>query len=381
MLRRTCLAKLWHRIQTKMLIYSRQVRDHVNFVLDVFKVFYQYNNEIEIVLCIYVIDMMDDSDRSCILCECFGEGVVASMLEGSVLNKVGAKGLKTLNSVSQEKNDKLHERLQKASDDGRDIYVHQNCRAKYSSKRVGESQSKEVIAEKRMRDSTEEIECETEPEEIEFDFENKCFICSHAIMCSLDHAWIPEHLRAWSLVTGPSINETISLLTEDVDDPTSELSILKNLIQNVDLQLKNAKYHRHCFKELLKRYKRYDNQRRHSNKFEKVDAYMAKIFKYIEQDNDCQWTLQQLKDVAQTDNDDPVDRTITARLQKEYEDRIIIEKKSYKTTYILFRDALFDVLKVNFENKNQDAAMKEKKNTYRSCKYFEKRCQKYYIRQ
>ncbi|KYN21448.1 hypothetical protein ALC57_06174 [Trachymyrmex cornetzi] len=49
------------------------------------------------------------------------------------------------------------------------------------------------------------------------------------------------------------------------------------------------------------------------------------------------------------------------KLEKKYGDRIIIERKNYCTTYILFRESLYNVLNVNFENKNQDAAMKAKK--------------------
>lgn len=77
---------------------------------------------------------------------------------------------------------------------------------------------------------------------------------------------------------------------------------------------------------------------------------MEKMYNYIEADSDCQWTLEHLKDIAKTDDDDPVDRTIVLRLRKHYGERILIQRRSYNNTFVLFKDSLYDVLQVNFND-------------------------------
>lgn len=254
---------------------------------------------------------MDESFK-CALCKYFGNGAIASILKGSVLNKIGKKGLNTLKNTSKEKKDNLHEYLDQLMVKQADIYVHQNCRAKHSLKReASESPNDKSVAEKRMRSFVVEPVEPVEPIDTEFDFSSNCFLCSKSIMSRKDlsrRSSTPDNMKDWSYVNGPSVSDTILSISGDGSDLTSELQNVQNLIRDVDLQLKEAKYHRHCFISFLKRHKSYTSDRSKSNKYSKVDAYMKKIYDYIESDTDCQLTIKQLREIAKTDAEDPVER-------------------------------------------------------------------------
>ena len=57
-----------------------------------------------------------------------------------------------------------------------------------------------------------------------------------------------------------------------------------------------------------------------------VDAAMEQIYKYIEENDDCQFTMQELKNVITTEHI-PDEKTIKKRLIERFHDDIIISTK------------------------------------------------------
>jgi len=80
---------------------------------------------------------------------------------------------------------------------------------------------------------------------------------------------------------------------------------------------------------------------------------MEEIFTYIENNDDCQFSLQELKGICK--NIVPNNRIIKKRLKLKYDNRIIITEKQGKLTIICFIDKQHDVLnKVWYESKKQN---------------------------
>ena len=78
-----------------------------------------------------------------------------------------------------------------------------------------------------------------------------------------------------------------------------------------------------------------------------VDAAMEQIYKYIEENDDCQFTLQELKNVITTEHI-PDEKTIKKRLIERFHDDIIISTKFGSNTIICFKKINHDVLTENW---------------------------------
>lgn len=80
---------------------------------------------------------------------------------------------------------------------------------------------------------------------------------------------------------------------------------------------------------------------------------MEEIFQYIENNDDCQFSLQELKDIGKNPTID--NKTIKRILKLKYGDKIIITEKKGSLTIICFIDNQYDILnKAWYENKKQN---------------------------
>ncbi|CAG9828465.1 unnamed protein product [Diabrotica balteata] len=111
------------------------------------------------------------------------------------------------------------------------------------------------------------------------------------------------------------------------------------LERNLSMSRADAKYHDSCYKSFLK-----PNTGRKIGcpQDETVNSATEKMFQFIETSDDCQFSLDELRNVCQ----DVVlyDRTIKIRLKLKYGSRIIITEKPGKLTFICFIDNYQDIL-------------------------------------
>lgn len=85
-----------------------------------------------------------------------------------------------------------------------------------------------------------------------------------------------------------------------------------------------------------------------------VDA-MHMIYSFIETNDDCKFTLYELKDVIDDLNLKPDDKTIKKKLAERYGDRLVIINKEKGPIILYFRDTNYDMLsKAWYENKGSD---------------------------
>jgi len=114
------------------------------------------------------------------------------------------------------------------------------------------------------------------------------------------------------------------------------------------LRAAEARYHHQCYLNFLR-------SRKPSNVGRPIDhrieVAMEEIFSYIEENDDCQFTLKELVDACTVYT--PNELTIKTKLKEKYGKRIFISTKSSSLTIVCFIDTVYDVnLRVWYKNKN-----------------------------
>lgn len=131
----------------------------------------------------------------------------------------------------------------------------------------------------------------------------------------------------------------LNLIKDRRDDHSRE--IFKRITGVSDLVSRHAVYHKNCFLQ-LHNYVPEDKERKTHKQITLVDAAMNTIFDFIEQNDDCQFTLEELKD--KVSGHVPDNKTILSRLRNNYGDNIVISCQSSYFTIICFKDKEHDIL-------------------------------------
>lgn len=104
----------------------------------------------------------------------------------------------------------------------------------------------------------------------------------------------------------------------------------------MDLQSLGAKYHSHCYHSLKNAAQTHNAEKKVHPRILMVHIAMEKIYKYIEENDDCQFSIQELKNILSTEYI-PDDKTIKSRLSSHYGDNIIFSSKFGSNTIICFK--------------------------------------------
>lgn len=160
-------------------------------------------------------------------------------------------------------------------------------------------------------------------------------------------------------VTTLSFKESILKVARAREDDVAK-SVIARIEFEYDLVAAEAKYHGDCYNYFLR--PTYGGKVGRP-KDEATNLAMDEIFAYIENSDDCQFTLNELKDICKNAAID--NRTIKSRLKLRYGNKIIITEKSGTSTFICFVDNQHDIFNQSwYEKKN----LMKKKNDYGSLK-------------
>lgn len=116
-------------------------------------------------------------------------------------------------------------------------------------------------------------------------------------------------------------------------------SVVGRIQYEYDLIAAEARYHNDCYNSFLRLSSGGKIGRPEDNN---ITLVMEEIFLYIENNEDCQFSLQELKGICK--NKVPDDKTIKKRIKLKYGSRIIITEKQGSLTIICFIDTQHDVL-------------------------------------
>lgn len=257
------------------------------------------------------------------------------------------RGMDILKAASIERNDGKYEILKDLST----LQVHKKCRQKYilkKSDKIFVKQSDASIASTSLQFSPTKSKIRKST----FDFENKCLFCGLNASEDYERKQNKIKRRIISYVKKPCFKDTVTNILSKRHDAISK-QICKRIGSVIDLVVVNAKYHKDCYASTMIKEK--DNE---SSKGRPQDENVANamdiIYWYIENYDDCQFTLQEFKGLL----DDYIldDKTIKSKLIERYgRDNIVWSSKSGSPTIICFRSIEHEVLSKSwYESKLQN---------------------------
>lgn len=243
------------------------------------------------------------------------------------------RGLKTLIDASIERGDGFSEYLK----DQTSMTIHVQCRKNYTRKST-------IAAVKRQHEEEQAGTSKISPPRTRarttkpvFCFKQRCLFCGNELNEEFENKKALKYRRQICNVSTLSFKETILNIAQTRSDNVAKAIITRIQFEH-DLIAAEGKYHKDCYNSFL-RPTTGGNVGRPQD--ETTNLAMEEIFAYIENSDDCQFTLNELKDICKNSVDN---RTIKLRLKLKYGDKIIITEKSGTSTFICFLDNHYDIL-------------------------------------
>lgn len=253
------------------------------------------------------------------------------------------RGMKTLINASIERGDEFSEFLKNQ----KSVTIHEDCRKNYTRK------CSITAANKRQREKQEASTSAERPprtklrvNESAFCFKKLCLFCGKELNEEYERKKPLASRRRISQVSTLQCKDSIFKVARARSDAIGEAVLAR--VHEYDLVAVEAKYHHDCYVSFFKPSSGGQVGR---PKDEAINLAMEEIFIYIENSNDCQFTLNELRDVCKTTTLDY--RTIKIRLKLKYGENLIITEKSGASTFICLRDNHHDILnQAWYEKKN-----------------------------
>lgn len=271
-----------------------------------------------------------------------------SLTEGEIV--VVDRGLKTLIDSSTERSDGFNEYLKNKTS----VTIHKQCRKAYTRK-------SSIAAAKRQRDA----EIATTPgispprtrirsNESSFCFKKYCLFCGNEADKTAEMKKAQHLRRRVSQVSTLDFKKTILKEAQTRSDELAR-SVIARIQYEYDLVAAKAMYHSDCYTSFVKPISGGKIGRPESDS---ITSAMEKIFAFIENHDDCQFSIQELKDICKEPSID--NRTIKSKLKSKYGNRIIITEKLGSSAFICFIDNQHDVLSKAWYEKKKENEMEER---------------------
>lgn len=236
-------------------------------------------------------------------------------------------GLQTLKNASAERGDGHIGFLN--SIDSATVHVH--CRKDYTRK-----SSIKAFKRRGERDAAAGLLPRKKPVSV-FDFRTLCLFCGDQANKQAEKKKPLKYRRKIKQVTTLSFKEYIIKTGELRGDRYGQ--IMKERAEfGIDLIAAEAKYHDDCFKLFIK-IRTGGKVGRPVN--ENINLSMYEIFDYIENHEDCQFTLKELVQVIKEYI--PDEKTIMKRLTERYGKNILITRKNTELTIITIIKAVVPI--------------------------------------
>ena len=216
-----------------------------------------------------------------------------------------------MRAASSERQDGLLPHLQAEF-----VYAHSGCRGKYIHQKYIDAYKQQKVTassppKKKLRSTIHSSH---------FDWENNCFICGQKANPIKEAKLNKNRRRIISNLNTPTLSDSVlKFIAVQKDDYYREMH--KRISGVIDLQTLGAKYHKDCLKSLHKSVEQIDVEKKISPLTLKIDAAMAEIYEYIEENEDCQFTMQELKNLITTGyipDEKNCSKTINRSLSRRY---------------------------------------------------------------
>lgn len=237
------------------------------------------------------------------------------------------RGLQTLKNASIARGDGNIEYLDTVTF----VNVHSNCRKNYTN-------TLSIAAFKRRQEEPSTSISPRKKRISSFDFKKLCLFCGEEASEVIEKKKEKKYRRVIREVSTLSFKDTVLKAAEARGDKYGR-SVKERVNFEYDLVSVEAKYHDKCFSNFLLVSGKGDAGRPLD---ENIRIAMENVFHYIENNDDCQFTLAELKDIMK--DYVPDDKTIIKKLIARYGNNIVITTKSKSLTIICFRDTASNIL-------------------------------------
>lgn len=262
--------------------------------------------------------------------------------------KVGAKGKKTLKQSSVERHDSLFADL----DFSNEIFIHESCRCEYikqsnieAAKRRAEALCTENISpvKRKLRRSSSSSTVDDSINQSDFEWDNNCLFCKEVANEAEERRRRLSSNRKKKICHVDSSHFMISIKTKLqplTDDYHRE--ILKRINSVQDLKQLKARYHRECYYEIASSYQKKMSDPK-IKQTEKIEAAMEEIYDFLLANDECQFTISQLKEAIKISDMIPHEDTIKKYLKQRFPDEIVISGRMGGNTYVCFTNKMYDI--------------------------------------
>ncbi|XP_046409257.1 uncharacterized protein LOC124174204 [Ischnura elegans] len=301
------------------------------------------------------ISTYDSYGKLCAICTSRGD---------EKLFNVGLKGKKKLKEVSHERGDLKFAKL----NFWKELFIHNSCRSQYThphnvqafKRKKEEAKIPSFSPPKRKLRKSMSMCCD-DVEDINtcsnFDWEENCCICGEEASREKERKKRQELRRKIKYVESSEFaNNTLQKLSYLEDDFYRE--IYKRLCDTRDLVSLRAKYHHDCLMKLINQHteKIKVPQKAYSSK---IDQAMEEIFEFMLSSQECQFTINELKEAIKFSDAIPTENTIKERLQRRFKDQIVLSSRMGGVTYVCFADNLYDILTDAWYNNRKQSIEEE----------------------
>ena len=226
---------------------------------------------------------MDESDLNCLICG-------NELIENIVVVK---NGINAISEASKKRQDSLHEKLQGKST----IKLHKSCRQQYTRPSSIQAAIK-TLHEQNNEPSTSTTGVTRRTHHDTFDFKMCCFICGKSANYI---SKIPtQYRKAFYEVTTIEFKDSFLQKFNVRSDVLGE-TVKARLLSAIDLVAAEARYHKHCYTEFTKS-KPIETQKGRPKT--KLASTFTKVCNYIENNDECQYTIKEVQDIFKTLSDD-----------------------------------------------------------------------------
>ena len=254
------------------------------------------------------------------------------------------RGMKTLIDTSVKRSDRFYEYLK----DLKPVTIHVVCHKMYTRKST-------VVAFKRQQDIDQVSTSENSPprtrarvSESFFCLKKCCIFCGDEANKEAEKKKAKKVWHKIHKVATIEFKESIQKVAWSRSDEEAK-KVTAHIEYEFDLVAAEAKYHNTCYNSFMRPTNGCKIGRPQD---ESTNVAMEEIFKYIENSDDCQFSLEELKNICKNSHLD--NRTIKTRLKLKFCYKIIITEKPGKLTFIFF-DNHSDILnQAWYEKKSQN---------------------------
>ncbi|CAH2237338.1 jg3546 [Pararge aegeria aegeria] len=204
---------------------------------------------------------------------------------------VVSRGMPTLIDASVARSDEFADYLRSQ----KSVTIHVDCRKSYTRKTS-------ISASKRQREEEQASTSKVSPphtrariSESSFCFKNNCLFCGDEADEEAEKKKVKIYRRKIHKVSTLTFKDSILKLAKDRSDDVSK-AVFARINFQYDLVAADAKYHDSCYKSFLRPNTGGKIGRPQS---EAINSAMEEIFNFIESSDDCQFSLDELKNVCQ----------------------------------------------------------------------------------